>query len=78
MPDRLSRLMVRKSGLRSGSLEDSCPSDARARPTKLNAQKGGLSRVAWRTPCPSDTRVRLTKLEAPLGPCDHLIIVVHR
>jgi hypothetical protein len=32
-----------------GSLEDSCPSNARARPTKLEVQKGGLSQVAWRT-----------------------------
>jgi hypothetical protein len=32
-----------------GSLEDSCPSNTQARPTKLEAQKGGLIWVAWRT-----------------------------
>jgi hypothetical protein len=32
-----------------GSLEDLYPSNAQARPTKLEGQKGGLSRVAWRT-----------------------------
>jgi hypothetical protein len=31
------------------SLEDSCPSNTQARPTKLEAQEGGLSRVDWRT-----------------------------
>jgi hypothetical protein len=33
-----------------GSLEDLCPSNALACPTKMEAQKGGLSRVALRTP----------------------------
>jgi hypothetical protein len=32
-----------------GSLEDSCPSYAQARLTKMEVQKGGLSRVVWRT-----------------------------
>jgi hypothetical protein len=61
-----------------GSLRTTCPSDARACPTKLEAQKGGLSRVGWRTPCPSDARARPSKLEAPSGPGGRLIRVVRR
>jgi hypothetical protein len=35
-----------------GGLEDSCPSNALARPIKIEVKKGGLSRVAWRTRAP--------------------------
>jgi hypothetical protein len=46
-----------------GSLEDSCLSNALARPTKIEVQKDGLSRVAWRTralpmPWPALPRLR--------------------
>jgi hypothetical protein len=33
------------------NLDDSCPSNALARPTKIEAQKGGLSQINWRTCC---------------------------
>jgi hypothetical protein len=53
-----------------GILEDSCPSNARARPTKVEAQKGGLSRVAWRAralPMPGPARPRWRWHQAPVS-----------
>jgi hypothetical protein len=49
------------------SLEDSCPSDALARPTKIKALKGWVELGSLEDSCPSDALARPTKIEAPSG-----------
>jgi hypothetical protein len=45
-----------------GSLEDSCPSHALARPTKVEAQKGWTELGSLEDPCPFDALARCNTL----------------
>jgi hypothetical protein len=44
-----------------GSLEDSCPSYAQYRPTKMEVQKGWAELGSLEDSCPSNTQSRPTK-----------------
>jgi hypothetical protein len=60
-----------------GSLEDSCPSDALARPTKIKVLKDWAEPGSLEDSCPSDALARPTKIEAPSGHAGHLVKIWH-
>jgi hypothetical protein len=57
----------RKGWAEPGSLEDSCPSDVLAHPTKIKALKGSAEPGSLEDSCTFDALARPTKIEAPSG-----------
>jgi hypothetical protein len=57
----------------TGSLEDLCPSNALARPTKMEAQKGWAKLGSMEVSCPSRALARPSKIEVPSGPGGRLV-----
>jgi hypothetical protein len=75
MPRLANQVVGQEMWAEPGSLEDSCPSDALARPIKSKVLKGWAELGSLEDSCPSDALARPTMIELSSGHGGRLVKV---